>query len=108
VLDGLRAGGPLPDVPLIVLSGAAVDAGQAAFLTEEDIGAQLAGSRRLFDAIAAGAPRGEHRVLPDASHVTIPLVRPDAVADAAADLIGRLGSAGTAPGAPGRAARRSP
>jgi hypothetical protein len=38
----------------------------------------------------ADAGRGEHRALPDAAHSTIPLVRPDAVADAVRDLLARM------------------
>ncbi len=80
---------------MIVLSGSAVGAERTVFQTEEDVRAQIDGSRRLFDAVAAALPRGEHRALPDASHVTIPLVRPDAVADAARDLIARHRTPGT-------------
>jgi pimeloyl-ACP methyl ester carboxylesterase len=92
LLDALRAGGPLPDVPLIVLSGGAVGAQQTAFRSEQDVRLQIAGSRRLFDAVAAAVPRGEHRVLPDASHVTLALARPDAVADAVRELVARAGA----------------
>ena len=97
ILDELRAGGALPDVPLIVLSGTALGAERTMFQSEENIREQIAGSQRLFDAITAAAPRGEHRVLPDASHVSIPMVRPDAVADAARDLLSRVRAASWAP-----------
>jgi pimeloyl-ACP methyl ester carboxylesterase len=89
LLDELRAGGPVPDVPLIVLSGTAIGAEQTVFQSEENLREQVAGSQRLFEAIAAATPHGEHRVLTDASHVTIPMVRSDAVADAARDLLSR-------------------
>lgn len=89
LLAELRDGGPVPDVPMIVLSGSAVGAEQTVFQSEENVRDQVAASQRLFEAIAA-APHGEHRVLSDASHVTIPMVRSDAVAEAARDLLGRL------------------
>jgi pimeloyl-ACP methyl ester carboxylesterase len=90
IMDELRAGGPLPDVPLIVLSGTAIGPELSAFQTEDNLRQQIAGSQRLFDAIARAAPNGEHRSLPDASHVSLPMARPDAVAEAVSDLIERL------------------
>ena len=90
IMDELRAGGPLPDVPVVVLSGTAIGPEQTAFHSEANLREQIAGSQRLFDAVAASAARGEHRSLPDASHVSIPMTRPDAVADAVKDLIDRL------------------
>lgn len=90
ILDELRAGGPMSDVPLIVLSGTAIGAEQTIFQSEEHLREQIAGSQRLFEAIAAATPHGEHRVLTDASHITIPMVRSDAVAEAARDLLSRI------------------
>jgi pimeloyl-ACP methyl ester carboxylesterase len=89
-LDDLRSGGVRPDVPLIVLSGTDVDPSQTMFQPEELIREQIRGSERLFDAIAAAAPRGQHRSLPDASHATIPMARPDAVATAVKDLLAQI------------------
>jgi pimeloyl-ACP methyl ester carboxylesterase len=89
-LADLRAGGPRPDVPLIILSGTAVDPAQTMFQSEEVIREQIRGSERLYADIAAAAPRGEHRSLPDASHVTLPMARPDAVADAVDDLLAQI------------------
>jgi pimeloyl-ACP methyl ester carboxylesterase len=89
-LDALRNGGARPDVPLIVLSGTEVDPSQMMFQPEELIREQIRGSERLFDAIAAAAPRGQHRSLSDASHPTIPMARPDAVATAVKDLLAQI------------------
>jgi pimeloyl-ACP methyl ester carboxylesterase len=100
-LNDLRNGGARPDVPLIVLSGTDVDPSQTMFQPEELIREQIRGSERLFDAIAAAAPRGQHRSLSDASHPTIPMARPDAVATAVKDLLALI-----QPGA-GSAASRS-
>jgi pimeloyl-ACP methyl ester carboxylesterase len=90
IMDELRTGGPLPDAPLIVLSGTAIGPEQTAFQTEDNLREQIAGSQRLFDAIAATARHGEHRSLPDGSHVSLPMTRPDAVAEAVHDLLERL------------------
>jgi len=94
-LDELRTGGARPDVPLIVLSGTGIDSAQTMFQSEDLIREQITGSEQLFAAIAAAAPRGEHRSLPDASHVTIPMTRPDAVADAVRDLLAQIRPART-------------
>jgi pimeloyl-ACP methyl ester carboxylesterase len=96
-LSDLRSGGARPDVPLIVLSGTDVDPSQTMFQPEELIREQIRGSERLFDAIAAAAPCGEHRSLSDAAHPTIPMARPDAVATAVKDLLAQI-SPGTGDG----------
>jgi hypothetical protein len=90
LFDELRAGGSRPDVPLIVLSGTGIDATQTLLATEDQLRQQIEGSQKLYDAITAAAPQGEHRALNDASHLTIPLARPDAVAQAVYDLIERI------------------
>lgn len=89
LFEELRAGGPLPDVPLIILSGTAIDANQTMFQPAELVREQISASQHLYDAIAAQAARGEHRSLADASHVSIPVARPDAVAQAVRDLLAR-------------------
>ncbi|SDD98815.1 alpha/beta fold hydrolase [Auraticoccus monumenti] len=93
MFDQLRSAGPRPDVPLIILSGAASDATQTLLSSTEVVRQQIEASRRLYDDMAAKTPRGEHRVLPDASHLTIPLARPDAVQRAVRDLLGRAAAA---------------
>jgi hypothetical protein len=90
LLEQLRDGGPQPDVPLTVRSGPGHDPGQAMMMPESELREMIAGTQRLFTAIAEAAPRGEHRTLPDAAHSTIPLVRPDAVAHAVRDLLARM------------------
>jgi pimeloyl-ACP methyl ester carboxylesterase len=93
LFDQLRAGGPRPDVPLIILSSTGFDATQTMLTTEDQLRQRAEGSRQLYDAITATAPQGEHRILDDASHLTIPLARPDAVAQAVHDLIERIQNA---------------
>jgi pimeloyl-ACP methyl ester carboxylesterase len=94
LFDELRSGGPRPDVPLIILSGAGIDPSQMLLAGEDQLREQIDGSQRLYDALAAAAPQGEHRTLDEASHVTIPMARPDAVAKAVRDLLHRLRRAG--------------
>jgi len=100
-LEDLRNGGVRPDVPLIVLSGTDVDPSQMMFQPEELIREQIRGSERLFDAIAAAAPRGRHRTLQDASHPTLPMARPDAVATAISDLLAEINVTANHSGASG-------
>jgi pimeloyl-ACP methyl ester carboxylesterase len=90
LFEELRAGDARPDVPLIILSGAAIDAAQTILAPEARLRAQVAGSQRLYAVLAASALHGEHRVLDDASHATIPMARPDAVAEAINDILDRV------------------
>ncbi len=90
VIDDLRGGGPRPDVPITILSAAGVDAQQAMFSTQDQLSEQIQGSERLYAAVAATAPQGRHLTVADASHVTLPMRRPDAVADAVSDLLDRI------------------
>ena len=87
VFSELRAGGDRPDVPLIVLSGTDVDDAQTMLVPEALLREQIAGSERLYADLANRAARGEHRSLPDVSHASIPMLRPDAVSAAIHDLL---------------------
>ncbi len=89
VLSELRAGGTLPDAPVTVLGATSFDPGQRMFQSDADLQEQIDATQRLFKAIAADGPQGEYRCLKDASHTTIPMDRPDAVADAVTDLLKR-------------------
>jgi len=89
LFDELRAGGDRPDVPMIILSSTGTDPAQTMLAPEAQLREQIAGSEKLYAAIAAKSPRAEHRSLDDASHLTIPMARPDAVAAAIKDLIDR-------------------
>jgi pimeloyl-ACP methyl ester carboxylesterase len=91
VLDDLRTGDQRPNVPVTILSAAGIDSQQLMFATEDQLREQIHGSQRLYDALTAQLPRSEHRTITDASHATLPMVRPDAVADAAFDLMDRIG-----------------
>jgi pimeloyl-ACP methyl ester carboxylesterase len=90
VLDELRNGGQRPNVPVTILSAAGIDSQQLMFATEDQLREQIQGSERLYDALTAQLPQGEHRTITDASHANLPMARPDAVADAAFDLMDRI------------------
>ena len=90
VLEELRAGGNRPDVPLILLHGTAIDPSQAQFRSEVQLQAQIDAGRRLYESVVDAALNGEYREVPEASHATIPMMAPDAVAAAVKDVLERL------------------
>ena len=87
VYDEMRAGGPIPDLPLTVLTAAGRNAYWAAFASEDLIRRAQAGINDLHAAIAASVTRGQHRAIAGASHQFLHLEHPDAVVDAIRDLI---------------------
>jgi pimeloyl-ACP methyl ester carboxylesterase len=85
----IRAAGPLPDVPLLILSSTQVDpfktvvsAGIPASLLHEEIDAKF----RLYTDFAKSVPGGEVRPV-EAGHVTIHLRGEQAVADALGEIV---------------------
>lgn len=89
VLEDLRAGGSRPDVPLILLNGTAIDPAQTQFRSEAQLQEQIGASRRLYESVVHAAPKGEYRGIPEASHSNIPMVSPDAIAEAVRDVLAR-------------------
>ncbi|MEU9831662.1 alpha/beta hydrolase [Streptosporangium sp. NPDC048047] len=83
----LRNGGPLPDVPLVLLTAGGRNPYWAHFMTEEQMRAAHDGIRAMHAALAASVPRGERRELPGASHQYLHIEQPDAVLDALRDLL---------------------
>ena len=83
----LQRAGPLPDVPMIVLTGTAAE--------PLPISAELARTLvtakvDLHAAPAATVSQGEQRILDDAGH-RIRYQRPDAIIDAVRDVLDRIG-----------------
>ena len=93
----IRAGGDIPDVPMIVLTAMGIDSFHRIDVPEHLLRETNDGKLRLYQAFAQSAPRGEHRALSDARHNTIHIDRPDAVLQAIRDLLDRA-SHGAAPG----------
>jgi pimeloyl-ACP methyl ester carboxylesterase len=90
--EELRRAGPLPDVPVIVLTATDIDPFKQAVsgaIPEALLHREIQGKTRLYDQLAASVPRGENRRVDGVGHVTLPLRRPDAVAQAVHDIIGR-------------------
>ncbi|WP_432972120.1 alpha/beta fold hydrolase [Dactylosporangium sp. CA-233914] len=84
----LAAGGPLPDVPLIVLTAADVNPVWAQHMPPELLARAHDGVRALHAAVAASVPRGEQRLVEGASHQYLHVQRPAAVLAALQDLLG--------------------
>ncbi|WP_412537742.1 alpha/beta hydrolase [Longispora sp. K20-0274] len=99
----VTAAGPLPDVPLLILSSTRVDPFKAAVsqgTPEALLRAEIDGKLRLYTDFAASVPRGEVRPV-EAGHVTIHLRGERAVTDAIEELLTRLrASAGDNEAAP--------
>jgi pimeloyl-ACP methyl ester carboxylesterase len=91
--EEMRRAGPLPDLPLIVLTAIGIDAFKRAVSVGESeslLREEIEGKRRLYTALAASVPRGENRLV-DAGHVTLHLRHPEAVLQAIRDLLGGPG-----------------
>lgn len=87
VLNEIRAGGPLPDVPTIVITAMGIDPFMAPFMSAADLARINERKLSFYEAFAASLPRGENRALADAGHSTIHVDRPDAVLKAIADVL---------------------
>jgi len=90
VYPELRSGGPLPDVPLIVLTAGGPNPYLAKVLTPELLREAAQGISALHRSVARSVPRGEHRVLDDATHQSLHVEHPEAVIQAIRDLLDRI------------------
>ncbi|WP_433293206.1 alpha/beta fold hydrolase [Actinoplanes sp. CA-030573] len=90
VYDELRGGGPVPDVPTIVLTAGAGNPAWSAYGPPELVRKALDGIRDLHASMAAAVTDGEHRILEGATHQVPHLEQPDAVRAALSDLLAKL------------------
>jgi pimeloyl-ACP methyl ester carboxylesterase len=84
----VRAAGPLPDLPLIILASVGTDAFQEVVSTDavrRHARDEVDGRLRLYAALTEPLTRGEVRQM-DAGHVTLPFRHPDAVIAAVRDV----------------------
>ena len=92
--DELRRTGKMPDFPLIILTAMGIDPFKQA-VSGDTPGAllreEIEGKRRLYTALAESVSQGENRLVDGVGHVTLHLRRPNAVAQAIQDLLGRIG-----------------
>jgi pimeloyl-ACP methyl ester carboxylesterase len=87
VYDELRAGGPLPDVPLIVLTAGGRNAHWAKFAPPEVLEKAEAGIHAMHETMAHSVPRGQHRTIPGATHAYLHIEHPGPVLTAIRDLL---------------------
>ena len=85
--DELRAGGPTPDVPMIVLTAMGPNPFWSAFVTPGEQQAAMDGIRRLHADLAASVSKGEQRLLDGATHQYLHIEQPDAVLSAIRDVL---------------------
>lgn len=89
VYDEVRHGGPLPDVPAIVVTAGAGNPAWSSFGSPELVRQTLDGIHDLHTKIASSFTHGEHRVLDGATHNFLHIERPEAVRSALIDVIAR-------------------
>lgn len=87
VVAELARGGPVPDVPLVVISADGIDAAQRAFAPDALQRKVNEGKRTLNALIAASSSRGTHVIVEDAAHAWITMDRPEVVLRALDELI---------------------
>ncbi|MCO6003606.1 alpha/beta hydrolase [Actinoallomurus purpureus] len=90
--EELRAAGPLPELPLIVLTATGIDPFKTAVsgaIPQALLLGEIEGKTRLYDQIAASVPRGENRLIDGVGHTTLSMRRPDAITQAVHDVIDR-------------------
>jgi pimeloyl-ACP methyl ester carboxylesterase len=91
--DEVRHAGPMPDVPLIILTSMGIDSFKEAVsqgTPESLLREEIEGKRRLYTTWAQ-TMHGENRLIEDVGHVTLHFRRPDAVLQAIRDLLERAG-----------------
>jgi hypothetical protein len=88
--DEIRQGGPIPPMPLIVVTAMGIDAIQTLFSSEEIVRGQNQAKLASHMVLVRWVPGAQHRVLEDASHAMIHARRPDAVLEGIRDLLERV------------------
>ena len=91
--DEVRSAGPMPDLPLIILTSTGIDSFKAAVsqgIPDSLLREEIEGKERLYTAWAGSFRYGENRLIEDVGHVTLHFRRPDAVLQAIQDVLNRL------------------
>jgi pimeloyl-ACP methyl ester carboxylesterase len=84
--DEITAAGAVPDVALIALTAMGIDPGMRLLRSKKMLLELNEGKRRLYQALAASVPHGEHRTLEGARHSTIHIDSVREVTQAIGDL----------------------
>lgn len=87
--EEIRAGGPIPPVPMVVITALGIDDFQRMWTDDETITAQNDAKLKSHEILVRSQPGAEHRLLDDASHVKLCAQRPDAIVAAIREVIAR-------------------
>jgi pimeloyl-ACP methyl ester carboxylesterase len=87
VYDEVRAGGPLPDVPLTVVTAMATNPYWARFAPADLIARTQDGIRTMHASIAKSVPRGDHVILENAHHQQMHIDEPGPITAALQTLV---------------------
>jgi pimeloyl-ACP methyl ester carboxylesterase len=88
VVAELGRGGPIPDVPLVVITAMGIDPAQRAMGAPDALQQKINDGKRTHnDLIARTTPGGRNVVLEDAAHAWMTMDRPDAVLKALEELL---------------------
>jgi len=79
VLKEIAGGGPLPDIPLIILTAMGIDPFMAPFMSSDALRASNVRKAGYYDSLASSAPLGENWLIDGAGHSTLHTDRPDLV-----------------------------
>ena len=87
VIAELANGGPIPDVPLVVMTSMGIDPALRAFSPDAVQQKINDGKRILNELISRSTSRGRHVVIQDAAHAWMTMDRPDTVLQALRELL---------------------
>ena len=87
VIAELANGGPIPDVPLVVMTSMGIDPALRAFSPDAAQQKINDGKRTLNELISRSTSRGRHVVVEDAAHAWMTMDRPDTVLQALRELL---------------------
>jgi len=90
IYEELRRGGPVPDVPVVVLTAAAGNPAWARHAPAELVEEALTGIRTLHAAIAASFTDGTHHLVEGATHQFLHIEHPEAVRSAVRSLVDKV------------------
>ena len=91
LINEVRSGGDMPDIPLIVFTAMGIDPFMAPIMSKSFLSDTWDAfnhvKNRIYSKLANSVPRGEHRILKNAGHTTIHTDCPDEVVHAILDLL---------------------
>ncbi len=90
IAEELRAGGAMPDVPIILLAAMGIDPFMAVLMPRAQLVELNEQKSNIYEPITASAAHCDYRKVDGAGHSTLHTDAPEAVVEAVRDLLGRL------------------